>query len=159
MNNYHHSLQTATLMYRDGLDEEEVVMGLLHDVGFTICPQRHEEMAAALIGPYLSERSEWVLRKHPIFQAYHVHENPGIARNAREAYRGHPWFEDCARFVARYDIPTIDPSIKIPPLAFFKPSVQRFFARPPKQLSTTSVSSQSPAGPSATSDRGEQSRG
>ena len=143
VNNYHHSLQTATLMYRDGLDEQEVVMGLLHDVGLTICPERHEEIAAVLIGPYLSERNTWVLRKHPVFQAYHLHESPGVDRDAREAYRGHPWFDDCARFVECYDIPSIDPAIEIPPLAFFEPSVRRFFERPIRPCSTTSTSSSS----------------
>lgn len=130
VNNYHHCLQTAALMYRDGLDEEDVVLGLLHDIGFTLCPDRHEEFAATLLGPYMSERNVWVLLKHPVFQAYHIHERPDVARDAREAYRGHPWFEDCARFVERYDIPTIDPGIEIPQLSFFEPMVQRFFQRP-----------------------------
>lgn len=133
VNNYHHSLQTATLMYRNGLDEEDVVMGLLHDVGFTICPDCHAEFAASILSPYLSERNEWILLKHPEFQAHHIHGYPGVDRSAREIYRGHAWFEDCALFVERYDIPTIDPGIEVPPLSFFEPMVQRFFERPQRE--------------------------
>ena len=130
VNNYHHSLQTAALIYRDGGDDEDVALGLLHDVGFTLCPQRHAQFAAAIIGPYLSERNEWILLNHPAFQAHHIHGCPGIDRRAREAFRGHPWFEAAAYWVEHYDIVSIDPGIEIPPLAFFEPLVQRFFSRP-----------------------------
>ena len=34
VNNYRHSLQSATMVLRDGLSEEDVVVALLHDVGF-----------------------------------------------------------------------------------------------------------------------------
>ena len=130
VNNYHHSLQTATLMLEDGLPEEDVVLGLLHDIGFTVCPDTHAEYAACVLGPYLSERNLFVLRHHPVFQAHHIHDCDGIDREAREALRGHRWFEDCARFVERYDIVAIDPNIAVPPLRFFEPMVRRFFARP-----------------------------
>ena len=130
VNNYHHSLQTATLMYRDGLDDEQVVMGLLHDVGFTICPEQHAEFAANILRPYLSERTEWILLMHPVFQAHHIHEYPGVDSSARERLRGHPWFEDCARFVERYDIVSIDPRIEVPPLSFFEPMVRSLFEHP-----------------------------
>lgn len=130
VNNYHHSLQTAVLMYRDGLGEEDVVMGLLHDIGFTLCPDTHAEFAANVLEPYLSKRNAWILRMHPVFQAHHIHEYPGLDRTVREGLRGHPWFEDAARFVARYDILSIDPAIAVPPLTFFEPMVERFFAQP-----------------------------
>jgi predicted HD phosphohydrolase len=129
VNNYHHSLQTATLMLRDGLPEQDVVMGLLHDVGFTLCPDTHAEFAVHLLGPYLNERNRWILLHHPTFQTHHIHGYPGLDPAARERFRGHPWFQDCAEFVARYDVCSIDPSLSIAPLSFFEPMVQRFFAR------------------------------
>ena len=130
INKYHHSLQTATLMLRDGLPEEDVMLGLLHDIGFTLCPDTHAEFAACVIGPYLSERNEWILRQHPIFQTHHIHGYAGLDERAREQFNGHPWFEDCANFVARYDVVSIDPDIEVAPLSFFEPMVQRFFAKP-----------------------------
>ena len=42
-----HSLQTATRAQRDGADEEMVVAALLHDVGDTISPENHSELAAS----------------------------------------------------------------------------------------------------------------
>lgn len=130
INNYHHSLQTATLMYRDGLPEQDVMLGLLHDIGFTLCPDTHAEFAACVLGPYLSERNEWILRQHPVFQTHHIHGYPGLDEQAREQFNGHPWFEDCADFVARYDVVSIDPDVDIAPMDFFEPMVHRFFARP-----------------------------
>ena len=57
LNIYHHSLQTATRMLKDGLSEEDVVVGLLHDVGYMVCPNDHGQLAAVLLGPYISERN------------------------------------------------------------------------------------------------------
>ena len=130
VNNYRHSIQTATLMLEDGLDEESVVLGLLHDIGFTLCPERHAEFAAELIGPYLGERNEWVLRMHPVFQQKHIHGYPGLDEDACEAWRGHPHFEAAARFVERYDVVALDPAAREVSLEEFEPMVYRFFQRP-----------------------------
>ena len=50
VNNYRHSLQSATMVLRDGRSEEDVVVALLHDVGFNTCPLLHGDFAAALLG-------------------------------------------------------------------------------------------------------------
>src|SRR6056300_675191 len=42
-----HCLQTATLAYRDGRDEEYVVCALLHDVGDSLGSYNHPDVAAA----------------------------------------------------------------------------------------------------------------
>lgn len=130
INNYHHCLQTATLMMGDGLDDETVVMGLLHDLGFTVCPDSHAEFAATILGPYLSDRNLWVLLQHAVFQQYHIHEYPGLEENARERFRGHPDFEAAATFVERYDIVAINPNVDTAPIEVFEPLVNRFFERP-----------------------------
>jgi predicted HD phosphohydrolase len=132
VNNYHHCLQTAALVYRDGGDDDDVVLGLLHDVGLTLCPDSHAEFAAGILAPYLSEKHVWILLHHPQFQAHHLHGYEGRDPREREAFRGHPWFEDCAHWVERYDICSIDPAIEIPPLAFFEPMVRRVFDRAPR---------------------------
>ena len=40
-NNYRHCLQSATMVYRDGGDDEAIVVALFHDLGFTVCPDNH----------------------------------------------------------------------------------------------------------------------
>jgi predicted HD phosphohydrolase len=131
VNNYRHSLQSATMALRDGLDEEDVVVCLLHDVGFVVCPDTHGEFAAALLGPYISDRNHWMLLRHPVFQQIHAPNLPGNDPDARELWRGHPHFEWAATFVERYDQAACDPHYDCAPLSVFEPMVQRLFARPP----------------------------
>ena len=134
INNYRHCLQSATLALRDGRDEETVVVSLLHDIGFVICPEMHAEFAAALLGAYISEANHWMLLHHPIFQNIHVHGHPDPAfdRHARERWRGHPHFEWTAEWVARYDQNALDPNYDCAPLEFFEPMVYRVFERAPQ---------------------------
>lgn len=132
VNNYRHSLQSATMALRDGLDEEDVVVSLLHDIGFIACPTNHGEFAAALLAPYVSERNVWMLRHHAVFQTVHCTAFPAAARNERDRWRGHPYFDWTARFVAQYDQAANDPGYDIAPIETFEPMVARIFARPPR---------------------------
>ena len=61
INNYEHCLQTATLLYRDGHDEDTIVAGLFHDVGFIVAPENHGRFATDLIRPFVSEKNIWML--------------------------------------------------------------------------------------------------
>lgn len=133
VNNYRHSLQSATMALRDGRDEEDVVVALLHDVGFTTCPSMHGELAAALLGAYVSERNYWMLRHHQVFQQFHSPAEPGANPHAREKWRGHPHFEWTAEFVAKYDQAATDPGYDCLPLEAFEPMVRRIFARAPRR--------------------------
>ncbi|MEO7404836.1 MAG: phosphohydrolase [Burkholderiales bacterium] len=133
VNNYRHSLQSATMCLRDGLDDETIVVALLHDVGFIACPASHGPFAAELLGPYVSDKHYWMLQRHAIFQDIHAPTFPGVDVNARERWRGHPNFEWAAEFVAKYDQDAADPRYDCAPLAHFEPIVQRFFARPAKR--------------------------
>ncbi|MCP5152695.1 MAG: phosphohydrolase [Ectothiorhodospiraceae bacterium] len=132
VNMYRHALQSATMALRDGLDEETVVVTLLHDIGFLACPCGHGEMAAALLGPYVSERNRWMLARHAIFQDHHVAGHPGAGR--RERWRGHPHFAWTAEWVARYDQNAQDASYDCAPLEVFEPMVRRIFAREPRPI-------------------------
>jgi len=134
INNYRHCLQSATLALRDGLSEEDIVVSLLHDVGFITCPDSHGEFAAALLGCYVSERNHWMLQRHALFQDVHSTEHPVVDHQARERWRGHPHFEWAATFVERYDQAAIDPHYECAPLSEFEPMVMRVFARPPRSL-------------------------
>lgn len=128
---YQHSLQSATRALRDDADEETVVCALLHDIGDTLAPDNHSELAAALLRPYVSERNHWVIKHHGIFQGYYFWHHVGEDRNARERYRGHPHFEACAEFCERWDQTSFDPDYDTLPLEAFAPLVRRLFARPP----------------------------
>ena len=68
-----HSLQCATRAYRDQASEELVVVALLHDIGDLLAPDNHSEMAAAVLKPYTSEESYWIVRHHGGFQTYYSH--------------------------------------------------------------------------------------
>src|SRR5262249_40729252 len=50
-----HSLQSATLAHRDGMDEEYVVCALLHDIGDTLASHNHAELGATVLRPFVSE--------------------------------------------------------------------------------------------------------
>ena len=126
-----HSLQSATRAYHDGADEEMVVAALLHDIGDLLSPYNHSEMAAAVLRPYVSEKTYWIVRHHGLFQSYYYAHHTGGDRNARDAYRDHPWFQDTVDFCHRWDQSSFDPDYESLPLEFFEPMVRRIFAREP----------------------------
>ena len=131
VNNYRHSLQSATMVLRDGLPEEDVVVALLHDVGFVSCPMLHGDFAACLLGAYVSERNFWMLQHHATFQNLHSPHLPGINAHERERWRGHEYFDWTAEFVARYDQAACDPDYPCEPLEAFVPMVRNIFSRKP----------------------------
>ncbi len=131
VNNYRHSLQSATMALRDGREEEDVVVALLHDVGFIACPLLHGDFAATLLGAYVSERNVWMLRHHAVFQNLHAPNLPGVNQHERERWRGNPHFDWTAEFVARYDQAASDPHYPCEPLETFAPMVRNIFSRPP----------------------------
>jgi predicted HD phosphohydrolase len=128
---FEHSLQTATHAFRDGAEEELVVCAVLHDVGDTLAPDNHAEIAAAILRPYVSADNHWLIQHHGIFQGYYFWHHYGADRFAREKFRGHPMFERTALFCERYDQVAFDPRFDTMPLAAFEPMVRRLFARTP----------------------------
>ena len=133
INNYEHCLQTATRLHEDGHDEQTIVMGLLHDIGFIVCPENHGRFAADLLRPYISEKNLWALEHHEVFQRVHLHEyyeqdDPAFI-NERERWQDHRYYEWAVEFVARYDIGTINPNVENLPIEFFEPMVKRVFSR------------------------------
>lgn len=137
VNNYQHCLQSATMVLRDGRDEEDVVVALLHDVGFTTCPLLHGDFAAALLGAYISDRNHWMLEHHATFQNLHSPHLPGVKQHERELWAGHPHFDWTAEFVAKYDQAAADPDYPNEPIETFIPMVRRIFARKPVDRRTT----------------------
>jgi len=139
VNNYRHCLQSATMVLRDGLDEEDVVVALLHDVGFTTCPLMHGDFAATLMGAYISERNHWMLQHHATFQNLHSPHMPGVKQHERDLWKGHPHYAWTAEFVARYDQAAADPHYRCEPIELFVPMVRRIFARNPVDRRTTTL--------------------
>ena len=137
VNNYRHSLQSATMVLRDGLSEEDVVVALLHDVGFVACPLLHGDFAACLLGAYVSDRNHWMLQHHATFQNLHSPHFPGVDPHERERWRANPHFDWTAEFVARYDQAACDPLYVCEPLDTFVPMVRRLFAKKPVDRRST----------------------
>ena len=129
-----HSLQTATRAYRAGESEPYVVMALLHDIGDTLGSYTHPDVAAAILKPFVDERLHWMCQNHGIFQGYYFFHHLGMNRDMREAFRGHEYFEDTARFCELYDQSAFDPAYKSAPLEFFEPMVRRIFEQPTNSI-------------------------
>ena len=68
-----HSLQTATRALKDGASDEMIVAALLHDIGDELAPLNHSEYAAAVLKPYVSEKTHWIIEKHGIFKNIIMH--------------------------------------------------------------------------------------
>ena len=133
-----HCLQTATRAERDGADDETVICALLHDIGDVLAPQNHSAVAADLLAPFVSEKNEWIVRHHGLFQGYYYFHHYGGNRDARERYRGHEHFDACVDFCARWDQVSFDPDYDTLPLEHFESRVRALFAREPKPCATVS---------------------
>ena len=120
-----HSLQVATRALRDGRDEEYVVCAVLHDLGESLGPFNHGEVVAAVLRPFVSEANRWMLEHHPVFQVYFYGQHLKIDENAREQYRGSPYFDRTAEFCALYDEVSFDAGYASEPMATFEPMVRR----------------------------------
>jgi predicted HD phosphohydrolase len=132
-----HSLQTATRAHRGGESEEYVVAALLHDIGDTLGSYNHPDVAAAILKPFVDEKLHWVVAHHGIFQGYYFFHYLGLDRDLREQFRGHPHFEETARFCENYDQTAFDQAYDSAPLEFFEPMVRRVFAAPKQSIYVT----------------------
>ncbi len=126
-----HSLQSATRALKDKADDEMIVATLLHDIGDELAPMNHSEYAAAVLKPYVSEKTHWIIEKHGEFQMYYYAHHLGGNRNQRDRYKGHKYFEDTVNFCENWDQPSFDPNFKSMPLKEFAPILKKIFARKP----------------------------
>ena len=129
INRYQHSLQAATRALNDDAAEEMIIAALLHDIGDVVAPYNHGEVAAAILKPYVSEKTYWIVKHHPVFQGYYYNHYLGGDRNARENYRDSPHYEDCIYFCQHYDQCAFDPCFDSKPLEFFEPMLRRVFVK------------------------------
>lgn len=129
-----HCLQTATRAYQAGRDEEYVVCALLHDIGDTLGPHNHADIAAAIVQPFVSEENHWIVQHHAIFQGYYFFHYLGLDRDLREKFRGHPHFEKTEEFCRLFDEVAFDRNFKSMPLEAFEPMLQRVFREPRQSM-------------------------
>ena len=126
-----HSLQSATRAYKNGESEEMIVATLFHDIGDELAPMNHSEYAAAILKPYVSEKTHWIIEKHGEFQMFYYAHHLGGNKNKRDKYKGHKYFQDTVDFCEKYDQNSFDPNYKSFPLEFFEPIVKKIFSRKP----------------------------
>jgi len=126
-----HSVQSATRAYRDGADIDWIVSALLHDIGDIFAPYNHDEYAATILKPFVREQCTWVVEKHGDFQMIYYGDHVGGNPNKRDAYKHHPYFEDCVEFCERWDQSSFDPTYDSKPIEFFADMVREVFARTP----------------------------
>ena len=125
-----HGLQSATRAWRDGADEDWVAGALLHDIGDGLAPRNHDEMAAAILRPFLREQVVWCVQHHGVFQMVYYAQHYGWDPEARAVHKDHPYYQDCVDFCAYWDQESFDPDYPTLTLDFFAPLVRAVFARP-----------------------------
>ena len=126
-----HSLQTASRALRDNASEEMIVASLLHDIGDEIAPLNHSELAAAVLKPFVSEKTRWIVEQHGLFQAYYYNHYYGKDRNLIDQFKWHEFYKYTINFCEKWDQASFDPNYDTIPLKDFIPLVQKIFNRQP----------------------------
>ena len=129
-----HSLQSATRAYKNGESKEMIVAALIHDIGDELAPMNHSEYAAAILKPYVTEKTHWIVEKHGEFQMYYYAHHLGRDKHKRDKYKDHKYYQDTIDFCEKYDQNSFDPNYKSFSLEFFKPMVKEVFSRKPYSL-------------------------
>lgn len=125
-----HCLQTATLAEKAGADDELIVGSLVHDIGKCVSVFNHDAIAGELLRAYVRDDVYHAIRVHQSFQGKHYFHHFGGDPDAREKYRGEPWFDLAATFADQWDQIAFDPDAETYPLEHFAPLVREVFAMP-----------------------------
>ncbi|GAB2899080.1 HD domain-containing protein [Paraburkholderia jirisanensis] len=125
---FEHSLQSASLAFRDGRDTEYVICALLHDVGELFDPYSHDSVIASLLKNYVSPSNYFILKNHTTFQGYYYWEKIGLDKNSREKFSLSPYYAEAIEFVDRYDDKAFDTSYQNMKIDDFKPMMIEFFS-------------------------------
>ncbi|MEX2253945.1 MAG: HD domain-containing protein [Acidimicrobiia bacterium] len=125
-----HCLQTATLAERAGADDEVVVASLCHDIGKAVSVANHPKISAEILKPYVRDEVYEMIRAHQDFQGKHYYAHFGADPDAREQYRGAPWYGLAEQFADEWDQIAFDPDYDTLPLDHFEPRVRAIFGSP-----------------------------
>lgn len=129
---YEHQLQTATRAYKDGADEEIIIMGLFHDAAECLSPHNHGHTIGNILYPYLSPKAFWMLSHHDIFQTYYYLHHYGVESDKlRSQFKTHEFYLDTIYFCENYDQNSFDDSYNSFPLQHFEKMIERFFEQRP----------------------------
>lgn len=131
-----HCLQTAARAEKAGRSDEYVLAALLHDIGDTLGPFNHADIAAAILKPFVSPEVHWLVEHHAEFQGYYFFHFLGLDRDRRDRYAGHEYYDATVEFCAEYDQNSFDAGYATPPLEHFEPLVRALMARPVRSLYT-----------------------
>jgi predicted HD phosphohydrolase len=124
VNRLEHSLQTATRAERDGRDDEYVLCALLHDIGDTLSPYSHPDIAAGILKPFVSDANHFMVKNHGFFQGYYFWHYVGGDKDAREQFRGSEFFDHTEEFCAKYDQTAFDADYVSNPLEHYEPLIR-----------------------------------
>lgn len=130
---YEHSLQTATRAERDGASDEIIFLALVHDIGKVISWWGHAEIVAEILRPYMSENVVWLARYHQDFQGRFFHKAVGKDPNEYLKHKGHPCFDQACR-LSDWDQLSFDPNYKSLSLEHFKPLINKFCSLNPYKI-------------------------
>ena len=106
-------------------DSEYVFCALIHDVGDTLAPFNHPEIAAAIVKPFVSEANHFMVQNHGVFQGYYFWDYIGMDGNAREEFRDSPHFDHTEEFTRLYDQTAFDATYTSNPLEHYAPLVRK----------------------------------
>jgi predicted HD phosphohydrolase len=116
-----HSLQTATRAEKAGKDDEYVFCALIHDIGDTLSPYSHPDIAAGIVKPFVSEANYFMVKHHGEFQGYYFWDYIGLDGQAREQHRDSPHFDYTEEFCAEFDQTAFDANYTSNPLEHYEP--------------------------------------
>ncbi len=131
-----HSLQTATRAERAGRADDYVLCALLHDIGDTLGPRNHADIAAAMLKPFVSPELHWLVEHHAEFQGYYFFHYLALDRDRRDRYAGHPQWDATAEFCAEFDQTSFDPAYDTLPLEHFEPLLRAMMTQPVRSIYT-----------------------
>lgn len=131
-----HALQCARRAELAGEDDEIVLAALCHDLGKVVNVWGHEFISAAILRPYVSEDTCWIVENHQAVQSKYLPMFAG--RHDQSSIDQHPCGAAARRFVEEYDAPSFATDFDTPPLERYVGLVERFFARPRDAVDLTS---------------------
>jgi len=107
-----------------------IVASLCHDIGKAVSVPNHPRIAAEILRPYVRPDVTSVILAHQDFQGKHYYAHFHMDPDAREQYRGEPWFGLAEQFADEWDQVSFDPDYPTEPLSHFAPLVRTVFAHP-----------------------------
>ena len=145
-----HVLQSATRAMKTGMSEEIILACLLHDVVLNMIKPDHSYWGAALIEPYVPEKTTFAVRYHAPLRFYadsdagyeypdqyyrifgHDYVPPPHVEATYKWLRNHKWYME-PRLVTVNDLYAFDPNAKVS-IEPFQDIIGRHFKQPKEGL-------------------------